>query len=115
MAVAYCIYGCITSTLISMILLMLPHPPFSHAPIFCKTPVYMCPAAFCHLHSSGDGANDVAMLQAADVGVGISGREGLQAIMASDFAIARFGMLRSLLLVHGHWAYHRCVAARRLH
>eukprot|EP01012_Entosiphon_sulcatum_P065370 TRINITY_DN94304_c0_g1_i1.p1 TRINITY_DN94304_c0_g1~~TRINITY_DN94304_c0_g1_i1.p1 ORF type:complete len:1174 (-),score=153.17 TRINITY_DN94304_c0_g1_i1:101-3580(-) len=55
----------------------------------------------------GDGANDVSMLQRADVGIGISGREGLQAVMASDFSIARFRFLAPLLLVHGHWAYHR--------
>lgn len=41
----------------------------------------------------GDGANDVSMIQAADVGVGISGEEGLQAVNSSDYAIAqvRFG------------------------
>ncbi|KAF6198978.1 hypothetical protein GE061_007001 [Apolygus lucorum] len=55
----------------------------------------------------GDGANDVSMIQAADVGIGISGQEGMQAVMASDFAIARFKFLKPLLLVHGHWAYHR--------
>ena len=38
----------------------------------------------------GDGANDVAMIQKADVGVGISGNEGLQAANSSDFAIAQF-------------------------
>ena len=37
----------------------------------------------------GDGANDVGMIQAAHVGVGISGREGLQATLASDYAIAQ--------------------------
>lgn len=55
----------------------------------------------------GDGANDVAMIHLADVGVGISGQEGMQAIMASDFAIARFRFLKKLLLVHGHWCYSR--------
>lgn len=55
----------------------------------------------------GDGANDVSMIQTADVGVGISGEEGTQAIMASDFAIPRFPMLNQLLLVHGHWCYDR--------
>ena len=38
----------------------------------------------------GDGANDVAMIQKADVGVGISGNEGMQAVNSSDFAIAQF-------------------------
>ncbi|KAF3976416.1 hypothetical protein CMV_000388 [Castanea mollissima] len=55
----------------------------------------------------GDGANDVGMLQEADIGVGISGVEGMQAVMASDFAIAQFRFLERLLLVHGHWCYRR--------
>jgi phospholipid-transporting ATPase len=37
----------------------------------------------------GDGANDVAMIQKAHVGIGISGVEGLQAACASDYAIAQ--------------------------
>ena len=56
---------------------------------------------------AGDGANDVSMIQMADVGIGISGQEGMQAVMASDFAIARFYFLERLLLVHGHWCYSR--------
>ena len=55
----------------------------------------------------GDGANDVGMIQAARVGVGISGREGMQAVNSSDFAIAQFRFLRRLLLVHGRWNYRR--------
>ncbi|XP_041360414.1 phospholipid-transporting ATPase VA-like [Gigantopelta aegis] len=55
----------------------------------------------------GDGANDVSMIQTADIGVGISGQEGMQAVMSSDFAIARFKFLVRLLLVHGHWSYDR--------
>ncbi|XP_027029904.2 phospholipid-transporting ATPase VA isoform X2 [Tachysurus fulvidraco] len=55
----------------------------------------------------GDGANDVSMIQVADVGVGISGQEGMQAVMASDFALPRFQYLQKLLLVHGHWCYSR--------
>ncbi|KAL6135777.1 hypothetical protein ACLB2K_068002 [Fragaria x ananassa] len=55
----------------------------------------------------GDGANDVGMLQEADIGVGISGVEGMQAVMASDFSIAQFRFLERLLLVHGHWCYRR--------
>jgi len=57
--------------------------------------------------SIGDGANDVSMIQAAHVGVGISGLEGMQAVMASDFAIAQFRYLTDLLLVHGRWSYLR--------
>ena len=52
---------------------------------------------------TGDGANDVSMIQTADVGIGISGQEGMQAVMSSDFAIAQFRFLERLLLVHGHW------------
>ncbi|KZV71607.1 phospholipid-translocating ATPase [Peniophora sp. CONT] len=55
----------------------------------------------------GDGANDVSMIQAADVGVGISGEEGLQAVNSSDYAIPQFRFLKRLLLVHGHWSYYR--------
>ncbi|GLT75815.1 hypothetical protein SLA2020_475120 [Shorea laevis] len=55
----------------------------------------------------GDGANDVSMIQTADVGVGISGQEGRQAVMASDFAMGQFRFLVPLLLVHGHWNYQR--------
>ncbi|KAI9255787.1 hypothetical protein BDA99DRAFT_574021 [Phascolomyces articulosus] len=55
----------------------------------------------------GDGANDVSMIQAANIGVGIAGQEGVQASMASDYAIAQFRFLHKLLLVQGHWNYHR--------
>uniref|UniRef100_H0WYT5 Phospholipid-transporting ATPase n=1 Tax=Otolemur garnettii TaxID=30611 RepID=H0WYT5_OTOGA len=55
----------------------------------------------------GDGANDVSMIQVADVGVGILGQEGMQAVMASDFAVPRFRHLERLLIVHGHWCYSR--------
>ncbi|XP_078481609.1 phospholipid-transporting ATPase IA isoform X3 [Ciona intestinalis] len=55
----------------------------------------------------GDGANDVSMIQAAHVGVGISGQEGLQAANSSDYSIAQFAFLGKLLLVHGAWNYNR--------
>lgn len=55
----------------------------------------------------GDGANDVSMIQMADVGIGICGQEGRQAVMASDFAMGQFKFLKRLLLVHGHWNYQR--------
>ncbi|KAF8801609.1 phospholipid-translocating P-type ATPase [Phlegmacium glaucopus] len=55
----------------------------------------------------GDGANDVSMIQAADVGIGISGEEGMQAANSSDYSIAQFRFLKKLLLVHGHWSYAR--------
>jgi len=55
----------------------------------------------------GDGANDVAMIQAADVGVGISGQEGMQAANSADFAVGQFRFLRELLLVQGRNMYRR--------
>lgn len=55
----------------------------------------------------GDGGNDVAMIQAADVGVGITGKEGQQAARAADYTIAQFRFLSRLLLVHGRYAYNR--------
>ncbi|CAK7270470.1 aminophospholipid translocase [Sporothrix epigloea] len=55
----------------------------------------------------GDGANDVSMIQAAHIGVGISGVEGLQAARSADVSISQFRYLRKLLLVHGAWSYHR--------
>ncbi|KAI5795514.1 hypothetical protein EDC01DRAFT_614606 [Geopyxis carbonaria] len=57
--------------------------------------------------SIGDGANDVAMIQEADVGVGIAGEEGRQAVMSSDYAIGQFRYLGRLVLVHGRWSYRR--------
>ena len=58
----------------------------------------------------GDGANDVSMLQAASVGVGVCGQEGSQAVRASDFSLPSFRHLARLLLVHSHWNYSRLVS-----
>ena len=71
----------------------------------------------------GDGANDVSMIQStflvslhlysntirlgAHVGIGISGQEGRQAVLASDYSIGQFRFLERLLLVHGRWSYIR--------
>jgi magnesium-transporting ATPase (P-type) len=55
----------------------------------------------------GDGANDVGMIQEAHVGIGISGKEGKQAVNASDFAIAQFRFLEDLILIHGRWNFFR--------
>lgn len=55
----------------------------------------------------GDGANDIAMIQSSHVGIGISGREGLQAARISDYSIAQFRFLQRLLFVHGRWNYIR--------
>jgi phospholipid-translocating ATPase len=55
----------------------------------------------------GDGANDVSMIKMAHIGVGISGQEGMQAVLASDYSLAQFCYLERLLLVHGRWSYLR--------
>nr|CAD7263117.1 unnamed protein product [Timema shepardi] len=55
----------------------------------------------------GDGGNDVSMIQAADAGIGIAGREGHQASLAADFSIPQFSHLARLLLVHGRRSYKR--------
>ncbi|OAA67788.1 ATPase, P-type, phospholipid-translocating, flippase [Akanthomyces lecanii RCEF 1005] len=55
----------------------------------------------------GDGANDIGMIQASHVGIGISGREGLQAARIADYSIAQFRFLQKLLFVHGRWNYLR--------
>jgi len=55
----------------------------------------------------GDGGNDVSMIQAADVGVGIVGKEGRQASLAADFSILQFCHLTKLLVWHGRNSYKR--------
>ncbi|SBT79283.1 P-type ATPase, putative [Plasmodium malariae] len=55
----------------------------------------------------GDGANDVGMILMANVGVGIAGKEGLQAARSSDFTISEFKYLKKLLFVHGRESLRR--------
>ena len=55
----------------------------------------------------GDGGNDVSMIQTADVGVGIVGKEGRQASLAADFSIEQFRHLTKLLVWHGRNSYKR--------
>nr|XP_046255311.1 phospholipid-transporting ATPase ID isoform X1 [Scatophagus argus] len=55
----------------------------------------------------GDGANDISMIKSAHIGVGISGQEGIQAVLASDYSFSQFRFLQRLLLVHGRWSYLR--------
>ena len=57
--------------------------------------------------SIGDGANDVAMIQEANIGCGLYGLEGSQAAMSADYAFGQFRYLTKLLLVHGRWSYQR--------
>ena len=55
----------------------------------------------------GDGGNDVSMIQAAHVGIGIVGKEGKQASLAADFSIDQFSYTQRLLLWHGRNSYRR--------
>merc|ERR1712079_81548 len=55
----------------------------------------------------GDGANDTAMIQGAHVGIAVRGKEGNQAVQASDVVISQFRFLVPLLLCHGRRAYRR--------
>ena len=55
----------------------------------------------------GDGANDVSMILQADIGIGIFGQEGNRAVDTSDFAIAEFRHLWTLIFKHGRWNYKR--------
>lgn len=57
--------------------------------------------------SIGDGANDVAMIQEANVGCGLLGLEGSQAAMSADYAFGQFRFITKLLIVHGRWSYLR--------
>ncbi|KAL4803293.1 hypothetical protein BDV18DRAFT_145585 [Aspergillus unguis] len=55
----------------------------------------------------GDGGNDVSMIQAADVGIGIVGKEGRQASLAADFSVTQFHHITKLLVWHGRNSYKR--------
>ena len=58
----------------------------------------------------GDGGNDVAMIQAADAGIGLVGKEGKQASLAADFSLTQFEHIGRLCLVHGRYSYKRSAA-----
>lgn len=55
----------------------------------------------------GDGGNDVSMIKEADIGIGIFGKEGYQAVTASDYAIGEFQFLRRLMFLHGRYCTRR--------
>ena len=55
----------------------------------------------------GDGANDVAMIRQAHIGVGIAGREGLHACVNSDMSLTEFKHLKHAILCHGRWLHIR--------
>lgn len=55
----------------------------------------------------GDGGNDVSMILAAHVGIGVEGVEGKQASMAADFSITKFHHCLRLIMWHGRNSYKR--------
>ncbi|CAH8292742.1 unnamed protein product [Schistosoma turkestanicum] len=55
----------------------------------------------------GDGGNDVAMILQANIGVGVYGKEGREAVRASDYSVTQFQHIQRLFLLHGHWSYYR--------
>ena len=55
----------------------------------------------------GDGTNDVPMIMEANIGVGIQGVEGTQAVRSADYGICQFKYLQRLVLVHGRNGYRR--------
>ncbi len=55
----------------------------------------------------GDGTNDVPMIMEANIGVGIQGVEGTQAVRSADYGICRFKYLQRLILIHGRNGYRR--------
>lgn len=57
--------------------------------------------------SIGDGANDVPMIMEANIGVGIRGKEGTQAVRSADYAISQFQYLQKLIMFHGRLGYRR--------
>lgn len=57
--------------------------------------------------SVGDGANDVPMILTANIGIGICGKEGTQAVRSADYAIGQFQFLQKILFTHGRWGYRR--------
>ena len=58
----------------------------------------------------GDGGNDVGMIKEADCGIGIKGKEGLQASLSADFSIDTFENVLKLILYHGQLSYKRSTA-----
>lgn len=80
--------------------------PLQKTEIVKKMKLYtgLCVAAI------GDGGNDVGMIQEADVGIGIVGKEGKHASLAADFSILQFNTISRLLFWHGRLSYIRTAA-----
>ena len=51
--------------------------------------------------------NDVVLLKATHIGVGVAGREGLHACNSADISVPEFRFLRNFLFVHGHTSHER--------
>jgi phospholipid-translocating ATPase len=49
----------------------------------------------------------VGMIQTADIGIGIVGKEGMQAALAADLSIKEFSDLKTLLFWYGRLTYIR--------
>ncbi len=49
----------------------------------------------------GDGGNDVGMIQKATIGIGIMGKESMQASLSADISVKDFKALQHLILWHG--------------
>ncbi|KAF2983717.1 hypothetical protein EK904_006693 [Melospiza melodia maxima] len=75
-----------------------------------RTGKLTCAVVLFVLCPAGDGGNDVSMIQEADCGVGVEGKEGKQASLAADFSITQFKHLGRLLMVHGRNSYKRSAA-----
>ncbi|KOB59903.1 hypothetical protein PFHG_05639 [Plasmodium falciparum HB3] len=50
----------------------------------------------------GDGGNDVAMIQSADIGIGVLGKEGKQVVHDSDIIVSKFKNIKKLILYYGN-------------
>lgn len=55
----------------------------------------------------GDGSNDIGMLQQAHIGIAIYGKEGMDAVKASDYALGSFFLLKRLIFYHGQLSKQR--------
>lgn len=57
----------------------------------------------------GDGANDSLLLRSSDVGIGIIGHDGSRNFDGCDFSVPSFRHICRLILIHGHYSYHRSI------
>uniref|UniRef100_A0A4W5L877 P-type phospholipid transporter n=1 Tax=Hucho hucho TaxID=62062 RepID=A0A4W5L877_9TELE len=74
----------------------------------CQCPAVVC--CRCSPTQTCDGGTDVSMIQAADWGIGMEGKEEKQASLAADFSITQFKHISRLLMVHDRNSYKRSAA-----